>query len=101
MIRYQEEEVELNDICHFRIEMPLEIKCRELIGSKQTVCFMEVELMFSDLQAFGGPDKFQQTATLKELSDTKLEFKSVATKKFELKQIASGIFEYVPVVFED
>ena len=57
--------------------------------------------MFSDLQSFGGPDKFQQTSTLKELSYSKLEFKSVAFKKFQLKQIATGIFEYVPVVFED
>jgi hypothetical protein len=82
MIRYQEEEVELNDICHFRIEMPLEVKCRELVGQKQADCFMEVELMFSDLQTLGGPDKFQQITSLKELSDIKLEFKPVAMKKY-------------------
>ena len=62
---------------------------------------MEIELMFSDLQSFGGPDKFQQSSSLKEISDKKLEFKSVSTKKYQLKQIVNGIFEYVPIVFEE
>jgi hypothetical protein len=30
---------------------------------------MDVELMFSDLQGLGGPDKFQQSSSLKEISD--------------------------------
>ena len=64
--------------------------------------FMDIELMFSDLQNMGGPDKFQQTSTLKEISDQKsIDFKSVSLKKYQLKQIADNIFEYVPVVFEE
>jgi hypothetical protein len=52
MIRYQEEEVELNDICHFRIELE----------STTPEIYLEIELMFSDLVTLGGPDKFQQTS---------------------------------------
>ena len=58
MIRYQEEEVEVNDMCHFRMEIPVQTKNRLLTGSKAEDIFMEVELMFSDLSIFGGPDKF-------------------------------------------
>ena len=62
---------------------------------------MEVELMFSDLLTLGGPDKFQQSATLKEIIDAKVEFKSVSIRKFHLRNLEDGIFEYVPVVFEE
>lgn len=53
MIRYCEEEVELNDIGHFRVELDLD----ESLPS-QVEFFMEVELMFSDLSNQGGPEKF-------------------------------------------
>ena len=54
MIRYQEEEVEINDIGHFRIELPevAEDKLKDI-----DFC-LEVELMFGDLVAQGGPEKF-------------------------------------------
>lgn len=46
MIRYCEEEVELNDIGHFRIEMDV----AGVEDPKNSAEFyMEVELMFSDL----------------------------------------------------
>jgi hypothetical protein len=41
MIRYCEEEVELNDIGHFRLEMDA--------TEERSEFYMEVELMFSDL----------------------------------------------------
>jgi len=53
MIRYCEEEVELNDIGHFRVELDLDEQQPSGIAF-----FMEVELMFSDLFNQGGPDKF-------------------------------------------
>jgi len=53
MIRYQEEEVELNDICHFRIEIDL---TNDQLAA--TEFCLEVDLMFCDLVAFGGPEKF-------------------------------------------
>jgi hypothetical protein len=45
MIRYCEEEVELNDIGHFRVELDLE----ESAQTANLDFYMEVELMFSDL----------------------------------------------------
>ena len=77
MIRYCEEEVELNDIGHFRVELDLE-------DGQPAKCefFMEVELMFSDLLSQGGPEKFQQPSTLKEIEQSNaagtVEFKCVS-----------------------
>ena len=97
MIRYQEEEVELNDIGQFRIEV--DVPGKDGHGPE---IFMDVELMFSDLQGMGGPDKFQQSSSLKEISDQKsIEFKSVSLKKYQLKHVSESIFEYVPIVFEE
>jgi hypothetical protein len=68
MIRYCEEEVELNDVGHFRIEIDTEqttqgsssLHSREdSHGSfSETEMILEVELMFSDLLNLGGPEKF-------------------------------------------
>lgn len=74
MIRYQEEEVEINDICHFVLE----------IDNQQAEIYLEIELMFSDLISLGGPEKFQLSSTLKEIIDQKIEYKSVSTRKFHL-----------------
>ena len=62
--------------------------------------FLEIELMFSDLLNQGGPDKFQLQQSLKEL-DMEVEFKCMSIQKFRLKRLAEGIFEYVPVVFDE
>ena len=56
--------------------------------------------MFCDLVAQGGPEKFQSSSTLREL-DAEIKFKSVSTRKYNLRRMAEGIFEYVPVVFEE
>ena len=56
--------------------------------------------MFCDLLEQGGPEKFQSSSTLKEL-DPEVKFKSVSTRKYSLRRMADGIFEYVPVVFEE
>lgn len=82
MIRYCEEEVELNDLCHFRVEIdtdPSDDGSAESIASfNQTEMIFEVELMFSDLLNHGGPEKFSmQNNNPKELEE-KVEFKSVA-----------------------
>ncbi len=47
MIRYCEEEVELNDIGHFRAELDIPNESDSKNGG--TEFYMEVELMFSDL----------------------------------------------------
>ena len=70
MIRYCEEEVELHDIGHFRIELDTEQGSdesfissqsntpQEITRFNQTEMILEIELMFSDLLDHGGPEKF-------------------------------------------
>jgi len=52
LIRYCEEEVEINDIGLFRAELEVE---PEYLN---TNFYLEVELFFSDLSSMGGPDKW-------------------------------------------
>lgn len=52
LIRYCEEEVEINDIALFRAEIDVEP------DYLNTDFYMEVELFFSDLSSMGGPDKW-------------------------------------------
>ena len=54
LIRYCEEEVEINDIALFRAELDVEP------GYLDTEFFLEVDLFFSDLSNLGGPEKWQQ-----------------------------------------
>ena len=61
---------------------------------------MEVELMFSDLINHGGPEKFTQQSTLKEIEGN-VEFKCVSIQKFKIRRLCDGLFEYVPVVFDE
>lgn len=70
MIRFCEEEVELNDVGHFRVEIDTEqdttnenasvaaLQGSDGLSFNQTELVMEVELMFSDLLNHGGPEKF-------------------------------------------
>ncbi len=53
--------------------------------------YLKVKLMFSDLLSLGGSDKFLQSATLKEINDAKVEFKSVSLRKYHLRNIKKGI----------
>lgn len=52
LIRYCEEEVEINDIGLFRAELDVEP------DYLNTDFYLEVELFFSDLSSMGGPDKW-------------------------------------------
>lgn len=69
MIRYCEEEVEINDIGLFRAEIDVE---PEYLN---TVFYMDVELYFSDLHSLGGPEKWQSNVNE---FDTKATFKPVS-----------------------
>lgn len=102
MIRYCEEEVELNDICHFRVEIDTDPQDEDGDAAfTQIEMVLEVELMFSDLLNHGGPEKFSmQNSNLKEI-DEKVEFKSVAFQKFMVRNVCDGIFEYIPVTFDE
>jgi len=54
LIRYCEEEVEINDIGHFRTEIDVE---PEYLNCD---FFVEVELLFSDLNSQGGPESWEK-----------------------------------------
>lgn len=107
MIRYCEEEVELNDIIHFRLEIDTDQNQADSKGEgkaqgnfNQTEMVMEVELMFSDLLNHGGPEKFSLQNSLKDIEE-KVEFKSVAFQKFMVRNICDGIYEYIPITFDE
>jgi len=71
LIRYCEEEVELNDIGQFRLEVAAE----EL--EEDVPLLMEVDLMFADLTQHGGADRFGEQPDV-----DSTEFKSVSTQFF-------------------
>lgn len=113
MIRFCEEEVELNDVGHFRVEVDTEQASSAAQGASsallhkddrlpfnQTELVMEVELMFSDLLNHGGPEKFQLQGTAKEIEE-KVEFKSIAFQKYMMRNVCDGIYEYVPITFDE
>ena len=56
--------------------------------------------MFSDLSNQGGPERFQQSSNLKELEGN-TEFKCVSVQKFKIRKLCEGIFEYIPVTFDE
>lgn len=56
--------------------------------------------MFSDLLNHGGPEKFSLQSTPKEVED-KVEFKSVAFQKYMIRNVCDGIYEYIPVTFDE
>jgi hypothetical protein len=53
LIRYCEEEVEINDVVMFRAEVDVEP------GYMKTHFYLESELYFSDLANMGGPDNWE------------------------------------------
>ncbi|MFS8159411.1 MAG: hypothetical protein ACMG6E_04200 [Candidatus Roizmanbacteria bacterium] len=53
LIRYCEEEVEINDIGLFRAELDIE---PEYLN---TTFYLDFEVFFSDLHGMGGPEKWQ------------------------------------------
>jgi hypothetical protein len=90
LIRYCEEEVEVNDIVIFRAEVDVEP------DYLATEFYMDVDLYFSDLSNLGGPEKW--TAHVDEFEE-KAIFKKVSTQTFKIRALPQGLCEYVPVVF--
>eukprot|EP00826_Nyctotherus_ovalis_P036316 TRINITY_DN3208_c0_g4_i1.p1 TRINITY_DN3208_c0_g4~~TRINITY_DN3208_c0_g4_i1.p1 ORF type:complete len:507 (+),score=144.06 TRINITY_DN3208_c0_g4_i1:82-1521(+) len=87
-IRYCEEEIELNDICEFRLDIPVRDKYLA------TNYVLEVQLHFGEITKIGGVEKLPQyVQNIKE----SVEFKMVASQKFVVREIATGISQYVRV----
>lgn len=83
LVRYCEEEVELNDCCQFRIEVDE--------SELQKPIVLEVDLMFADLSQQGGVSEDPDVEST--------EFKSVSTQKFCIYGFGCGLHEFVPIVF--
>ena len=63
-----------------------------------TEFFWEVDLFFSDLKNLGGLDKWE---TLEDDLESKAKFNKVCTQVFSIKSLARGVFDSVPVNFEN
>mmetsp|Transcript_12808 Transcript_12808/g.34948 ORF Transcript_12808/g.34948 Transcript_12808/m.34948 type:complete len:318 (-) Transcript_12808:111-1064(-) len=90
LIRYCEEEVELDDVGQFRIEIG-----REEADTEMPLT-MEVDLMFADLTQHGGADRFGEQPDV-----DSTEFKSISTQLFRLHRVETGLHEFCPVVFDE
>ncbi len=84
-IRYCEEEVELNDVCEFRVEIPVTPKYLE------TNYILEVQLHFGELTKIGGVEELSRH--VQEVKDA-VEFKQVAMQRVLIHGIAKGIAQY-------
>jgi len=82
IIRYQEEIIELDDMCHFRIEL------NAYPDLDEYNFFLEVEFLFADL-----------THQLN-INNNYEVFKKTATYKGKLHNSFTGIYEYVPITFD-
>lgn len=91
LIRYCEEEVEINDLGRFRMEM-------EPRPGKQDplVLLLQVDLMFADLAQHGGAECFGEQTDV-----SSLEFTSVSSQTFRVHGANNCLHEFHPVVFDE
>ena len=92
LIRYCEEEVEVNDIALFRAELDVEP------DYLHTEFFLEADLFFSDLSNLGGPEKWQQHV---DDFEEKAIFKKVSSQTFKINALPQGLCEFVPITYQD
>lgn len=90
LIRYCEEEVELDDVGQFRIDCAVEE------AENMQPLILEVDLMFADLTQHGGADRFGEQPDV-----DSTEFKSVSTQLLRLHEVQKGLHEFCPVVFDE
>ncbi|KAM3137033.1 hypothetical protein pb186bvf_010946 [Paramecium bursaria] len=95
-IKFCEEEIELNDVCNFRIEFDAGPK-------KEQSLIMQVDLMFFDcLNSQKDQQKAEPLYTKQDREDYAIpDGKIQATAKFRLKNVTAPSHQYVPIVFED
>lgn len=101
LIRFCEEDVEINDVCHFQAE----IDC--LPNYLLTTFYMEAELLLTNINNTTKQPN-EKTAVTKEKENSKATdpnagtgYKSLATFKCKISNAANGVHEYVPVTFEE
>lgn len=91
VIRYWDEEVDLNDILLFRAEIPVD---SEYLN---TELFLEAELKFVD---FGSLKEKEISGYVTEFKENPDLLQKVSTAKFKICQSAQMLKEYFPVCFD-
>lgn len=90
LIRYSEQELNLNEYCIFRTEIDVSEEYLD------TVFYMDVELMFSDLK-----DLDQTPQQIKESSksiEEEAEFECSSLTHYKINRMAYGMSEYIPII---
>ena len=86
IIKYCDEEIDLNDICHFRIELN--------VGRKPPTLKLTAKLMYCDI-----------TDLRNSLHDPSIveiaEFKCVNEMTYEISSAFTALFEFLPITFEN
>eukprot|EP01016_Furgasonia_blochmanni_P032969 TRINITY_DN3411_c0_g2_i1.p1 TRINITY_DN3411_c0_g2~~TRINITY_DN3411_c0_g2_i1.p1 ORF type:complete len:778 (-),score=192.07 TRINITY_DN3411_c0_g2_i1:19-2352(-) len=99
LVKLQEEEIDLNDICFFRAEIDYHP------NFLATEFFLEAELLFAEV---GGPNSlYGNTAAADDkpkentITNNQVEFKTLGAFKARLYNFAKGIHEYFPIIFDE
>ena len=90
LVRYSEQEINLNEYCIFRTEIDVDEDYLD------TVFYMDVELMFSDLK-----DLDQTPQMIKENSDNienDATFECSHLIHYKINRMAYGMSEYIPII---
>ncbi|CAI2387750.1 unnamed protein product [Moneuplotes crassus] len=90
LIRYFDEEVEINDLCTFRAEVDAKD------GFLNTEFFIEAELYYIELKSMGDGKLSDKEKIIVE----KFPLKPVSKAKLKVIRFCNGISEYFPIVFE-
>ncbi|EGR33815.1 serine esterase, putative [Ichthyophthirius multifiliis] len=111
-IKFCEEEVELNDFCHFNLEFDIEKEAIEL--------YMETELMFFDCMNINGNNNTLNSLNVQKKIENNIqqqppsfshkcseeqnlynESRSLTVNKYKISDPFDGIHEYIPLFFQE
>ena len=89
LIRYLEEECEVNDLITFRTEVDVSE------GYLQTEFYIQLELCYSGMTRLGGPSMWRDKDLLK-----KADFKMIEQHMFSVKRAMEGLCEHATATFK-
>jgi len=87
LIRFCDEETDLNEVCHFRTEYDA------FPDIAEATFYIEAELLFADLGKLSQPKNGKE--------DSLAAFKSISLYKAKINNLHLGVNEYLPVLFDD
>ncbi|EER06853.1 conserved hypothetical protein [Perkinsus marinus ATCC 50983] len=105
LVRYCEEQVPLGDFCQFRLELPCELLVPEKSSvTSETVIACDIDLLYGELKAcsINSNINLKSERMLKEATTgSGIELKRASTVRLLLHHIQDGLYECVPVVFDE